>query len=101
MDKNNFKITKFTCYFAYLSTASAFTLPPLLFATFHNTYGISYTLLGTLVLVNFCTQLIIDLIFSFFSRHFNIKATVCIMPLLTSLGLLTYALIPNIFPQHA
>lgn len=101
MDKNNFKRTKFTCYFAYLSTAAAFSMPPLLFATFHETYGISYTLLGTLVLVNFCTQLIIDLVFSFFSKHFNIKATVCIMPLLTSLGLATYALIPNILPQYA
>lgn len=101
MNKNNFKRTKFTCYFAYLSTAAAFSMPPLLFATFHETYGISYTLLGTLVLVNFCTQLIIDLVFSFFSKHFNIKATVCIMPLLTSLGLATYALIPNILPQYA
>ena len=98
---NRFKRTKFACYSAYLSTAAVFTLPPLLFATFHNTYGISYTLLGTLVLVNFCTQLIIDLIFSFFSKHFNIKATVCIMPVLTTVGLLTYALIPNAFPQYA
>ena len=98
---NSFKRTKFACYSAYLSTASVFTLPPLLFATFHDTYGISYTLLGTLVLVNFCTQLIIDLIFSFFSKYFNIKATVCIMPVLTTIGLLTYALVPNIFPQYA
>ena len=98
---NSFKRTKFACYFAYLTTASVFTLPPLLFMTFHNTYGISYTLLGTLVLVNFFTQLIVDLIFSFFSKHFNIKATVCLMPVLTSLGLLAYALIPSIFPQNA
>lgn len=97
----SFKRTKLACHSAYLSAASVFTLPPLLFATFHDTYGISYTLLGTLVLVNFCTQLIIDLIFSFFSKHFNIKATVCIMPVLTTIGLLTYALIPNIFPQYA
>lgn len=98
---HSFKRTKYACYAAYLSTAAVFTLPPLLFMTFHNTYGISYTLLGTLVLVNFFTQLIVDLIFSFFSKHFNIKATVCLMPVLTSLGLLTYALIPNIFPQFA
>lgn len=98
---NNFKRTKFASYSAYLSTASVFTLPPLLFATFRDVYSISYTLLGTLVLVNFCTQLIIDLIFSFFSKHFNMKATVCTMPLLTSLGLLTYAIVPHFFPQHA
>lgn len=98
---NNFKRTKFASYSAYLSTASVFTLPPLLFATFRDVYNISYTLLGTLVLVNFCTQLIIDLIFSFLSKHFNIRATVCTMPLLTSLGLLTYAIVPHIFPQYA
>ncbi len=98
---HSFKRTKFACYSAYLSTASAFSLPPLLFMTFHNTYGISYTLLGTLVLVNFCTQLIIDLIFSFFSKRFNIKATVCIMPILTSIGLFVYAIVPHFFPQQA
>lgn len=98
--KNNFKLTKYACYSAYLSTASVFTLPPILFASFHSFYGISYTLLGTLVLVNFCTQLIIDLIFSFFSKYFNIKATVCTMPILTSVGLLIYALAPTLFPQN-
>lgn len=97
----NYKLTKYACYFAYISTAPIFTLPPILFATFREMYDISYTLLGTLVLINFCTQLIIDLIFSFFSKHFNIKATVCTMPVLTSMGLLIYALIPNILPQYA
>lgn len=98
---NNYKRTKYACYFAYLSTASIFSLPPLLFMTFHTTYGISYTLLGTLVLINFCTQLIVDLIFSFFPKHFNIKATIFTMPILTTLGLSVYALAPHFFPQHA
>ncbi len=101
MDKNNFKRTKFACHFSFISGASAFVLPPLLFATFNKMYDISYTLLGTLVLVNFCTQLIIDLIFSFFSKHFNIRATICTMPILTSLGLLTYAIVPHFFPESA
>lgn len=97
---NSFKRTKYACYFAYLTTASVFTLPPLLFMTFHNTYGISYTLLGTLVLANFFTQLVVDLIFSLFPKRFNIKAIILTMPLLTSLGLLVYALAPYIFPQN-
>ena len=76
MDQMNYKRTKYACYFTYLAMSSVFSLPPLLFATFREMYGISYTLLGTLVLVNFCTQLGIDLIFSFFSRHFNIHKTI-------------------------
>ncbi|MBR5808944.1 MAG: MFS transporter [Clostridia bacterium] len=101
MHRNNFKRTKFACHFAFISTASAFTLPPILFATFHDMYNISYTLLGTLVLVNFCTQLILDLIFSFFTKYFNIKTTIRIMPILTSLGLITYAIVPHFFPHSA
>lgn len=97
----NFKRTKFACYFSYLAMASVFSLPPMLFMTFHDTYGISYTLLGTLVLVNFCTQMTVDLIFTFFAKYFNIKVTVRIMPLLTAVGLSLYALIPTFFPQYA
>ncbi len=96
-----FRKTKYACYFSYLAMASAFSLPPMLFITFREMYGISYTLLGTLVAINFCTQLCIDLIFSFFSKKFNIHACVKIMPLLTTLGLLTYALIPTFFPNFA
>lgn len=81
--------------------SSVFSLPPILFITFHEMYGISYTLLGTLVLVNFFTQLTIDLIFTFFTKHFNIHKSIKTMPLLTSLGLLIYAIIPTLIPQHA
>ena len=95
------KHTKHACYFAYLAMSSIFSLPPLLFNTFRTMYGISYTLLGTLVLINFCTQLTVDLIFTFFTKYFNPHKTVRIMPCLTTLGLLVYALVPTFFPQIA
>lgn len=97
----NYKRTRFACFFAYLSMSSVFVLPPMLFVTFHEMYNISYTLLGTLVLINFCSQLVIDLIFTFLSKHFNIALTVRIMPLLTFTGLILYAMLPNIFPEYA
>lgn len=97
----NYKLTKYSCYYSYLSMASVFSLPPLLFNTFHDMYGVSYTLLGTLVAVNFCTQLCVDLIFTFFTKYFNIKKTVTVMPMITSVGMLIYALVPWIFPQYA
>ena len=80
--------------------SSIFSFPPLLFVTFHDTYGISYTLLGTLVLSNFCTQIIIDVIFTLFSKHFNIDKVIKIMPMITSLGLCVYAFSPIIFVGH-
>lgn len=98
---NSFKRTRNACYFTNVIMASIFSLPPLLFVTFRETYGISYTLLGTLVLINFCTQLFIDLIFTFFTKYFNIKITLRVMPLLTSIGMFIYALVPTLFPDYA
>lgn len=80
--------------------SSIFSLPPVLFVTFHESYGVSYALLGTLVLVNFFTQLTIDLIFTLFSKYFNAKILVRSMPLITSAGLSLYALAPVLFPQN-
>ena len=99
MQKNLFKRTKLACYTAYFTMSSVFCLPPLLFVTFYETYGISWALLGTLVLTNFCTQLGIDLLFTAFSKKFNVALIVKIMPLITSLGLLIYALSPFIFTE--
>ncbi|MBR0446654.1 MAG: MFS transporter [Oscillospiraceae bacterium] len=99
--KQNFKRTKFACYAAYFTMSSIFCVPPLLYVTFHEAYGISFTLLGTLVVANFLTQLGIDLIFSAFSRYFPISKIVKIMPILTCFGMVLYALIPWIFPDKA
>lgn len=92
---------KLACYTSSLSMSVVGNLSPVLFLIFRSLYGISYSLLGTLVLVNFVTQLGIDLVFSFFSHKFNIPRVLRVMPLLTVLGLLVYALIPFFFPSTA
>lgn len=90
---------KMACYTTNASMSVVATLSPILFLTFHDLYGISYSLLGTLVLINFFTQLTIDLIFSFFSHKFNIPLSVKITPALTVIGLLVYAVFPYLFPD--
>ncbi len=97
----NYKRTKYACYFTYLAAASVFSLPPILFLTFRELYGISYTLLGTLVTVNFCIQLGMDLLLSFFGKYFNPHTLLRVTPLITSVGLFTYALFPLLYPEHA
>lgn len=98
--KNSYARLKAACYSSNISMSIVGNLSPLLFLTFRTLYGISYSLLGLLVLINFFTQLLIDLIFSFFSHKFNIPFTVKIMPLLAVLGLAIYGLAPNIFPDN-
>lgn len=93
------KRLKAACYTSNMSMSVVANLSPLLFLTFRSMYGISFSLLGLLVLINFFTQLTIDLIFSFFSHKFNIKKTVIVMPALTVAGLIIYALYPFFFPD--
>ena len=87
------------CYTSSMSMAIVTTLPPLLFLTFRDLYGISYSLLGLLVVVNFVTQLLIDLLFSFFSHRFPIVKVVKFTPAITILGLAVYAAWPYFFPN--
>jgi fucose permease len=97
----SFRRVKAACYMTNMSMSVVGNLSPLLFLTFHTRYGISYSLLGLLVLLNFCTQLAVDLIFSFFSHRFNIEKTVKITPVITVVGLWVFALLPQLFPTYA
>ncbi len=93
------KRLRLACYTANLTMSLVGALSPLLFLTFREMYGISYSLLGLLVLANFVTQLLVDLVFSFFSHRFHIPTAVKTAPVLTALGLLIYALWPFFSPD--
>jgi MFS family permease len=53
------------------------------------------------VLINFATQLLVDLIFSLFSHKFNISKTVKFTPVLTFIGLLVFSTFPLLFADYA
>ena len=93
------KRLKYACYSTNVCMSVVSCFSPLLFLTFRSMYSISYSLLGLLVLVNFLTQLAVDLAFSFFSHKFNIPKAVKFTPVLTAIGLFIYALSPWIFPH--
>lgn len=91
---------KYACYTTNITMSVVGNLSPILFLTFRSLYGISYSLLGLLVLVNFSTQLTIDLVFSFFSHKFNIPKTVRFTPILGAIGLIVYSIWPFLFPNQ-
>ncbi|MBQ8174490.1 MAG: MFS transporter [Clostridia bacterium] len=93
-----YRTAKIACYLSCISMSVAANISPLLFLTFRELYGISYTLLGLLVLVNFCTQLGVDLIFSFFSHRLPLGICVRATPVLSVVGLVVFALAPSLFP---
>lgn len=96
-----YRRTKKACYLTGITMAISANLSPILFLTFKDMYDLSYTLLGLLVVINFFTQLFIDLIFTFFTKYFNIEKTVKITPFIVFVGLILYAILPCFFPDTA
>lgn len=97
----NFTYTKYACYLSGMSMAIIIIVPALLFETFRELYDISYTLLGTLVVINFVTQLSVDLLFTFFPSAFDVPKTTKLTPFLTILGFLIFSLMPQAVPSLA
>lgn len=91
---NNTKRVRLACYSTNVLMAVVGNLSPILFLTFKTVYNVSYALLGALVLINFITQLTVDLIFSFFSHKINMAKAVKITPVIGFIGLLVYSLGP-------
>lgn len=96
-----YALAKKACYLTGITMSVASNLSPILFLTFRNMYGLSYTLLGLLVVMNFVTQLSVDLIFTFFTKYFNIHKTVRFTPFFAFVGLVIYAAFPMVFPDTA
>lgn len=96
----NLKKVKLACYTTNVSMSIIANLSPVLFITFRSMYGLSFSLLGLLIVINFVTQLLVDLIFSFFSHKFNHGLMVKIAPVLTVIGLIIYGTSPYIFASN-
>lgn len=92
---------KYACYSGSLCMAVAANLPPILFLTFRTAYGLSFAELGLLILLNFSTQLLVDLWLSFFSYRLKLDFWIRFMPWLSAMGLGVYALVPCLFPDCA
>jgi len=99
MSPSSIRRVKYACYSTNLMMSVVGNLSPVLFLSFRSLYGLSFSLLGFLVLINFVTQLTVDLILSFFSHRFNIPRLVKTIPVIAFFGFCLYALLPVFFPE--
>ena len=91
--------TVLACYLTSASTAATQNLSSLLFLTFRSMYGISFARLGLLIFVYFGTQIIVDLLFSFFSDRFDCAVSMKVTPVFITVGMWLFAASPLIFPN--
>ncbi len=97
--KNTYKPTIFACYRANFVHASINNLSPLLFIVYQQKFNLSYTLLASLILFNFCTQILADLISVKYVDKIGYRKSAVFSQGMAVLGLVLMAILPNVLPS--
>ena len=94
--KKNYKLTMTCCFGSYLVQSTIINFLPLLFITFHESFGIPLQQITLLVTVNFLTQLIVDFAAAFFVDKIGYKAGAILAQFFSSLGLVLLGILPDV-----
>lgn len=96
--RKNYKHTITACCIAGIVQAVIVNFSPLLFLTFQTNYGVSLGRLGLLVLINFGTQLLVDLISVKLVDKIGYRAAIVASHAFSTLGLLLLGILPECLP---
>ena len=83
-----------TCYLGYITQAIIVNLAPILFIVFQNHYGISYEMLGRLILINFGVQIAADVISLRITDRVGYRIMGVTAHLFSAVGLICLAVLP-------
>ena len=92
----SYRTTTWACYLSYVVQSVVNTLPPLLFVTFQQSYGLTVAQLGLLVVLNFGSQVVIDLLAAPIADHYGYRATMLFGHGCALGGLVLMALLPQL-----
>ena len=95
----NYKRTLYACFIGYVVQAIVNNFIPLLFLTFHNTYGISLSSITMLITFNFAIQLAVDFLSAGFIDKIGYKASMILAHLLAILGFISLTILPDLLPS--
>lgn len=96
MEKINYRSTIRSCYIGYISHAIVNHLVPLLFIIFQTQYKISFEMLGRLILLNFATQLVTDVITVRIVDRIGYRKLMVAAHFFASFGLVLLAFLPGV-----
>lgn len=92
----SYKHTLFSCYIGYITQAIVNNIAPLLFLTFRKEYGLSIKEISLLITLNFCTQLLVDLLSTKLVDYIGYRTAAVTAHAMAVLGLLSMAVLPDI-----
>jgi len=97
--KKNYKLTMLTCFGSYLVQAAVINFLPLLFITFHDSFGIPLQQITLLVTINFIVQLTVDLLAALFIDRVGYRVGAVGSQVFCTLGLVLLAILPDVMPS--
>ena len=98
-NKKKYKKTLIACYLGFITQAICANFAPLLFITFHTSYGITFANLALISTVFFFTQLLVDLVCAKIVDYIGYRTCVVAAEVTSGLGLAGLAFIPELTPS--
>ena len=96
--RKNYKLTMLSCFGSYLVQATVINFLPLLFITFHDSFGIPLQQITLLVTVNFIVQLAADLVAAIFIDRVGYRVGAVGSQVFCSVGLILLTFLPDLMP---
>ena len=97
--KQNYQKTMYACFIGYIVQAVVNNFVPLLFVTFQKSYGISLSKVTLLITINFCVQLLVDMLSAGFVDKIGYRASVIMAHIFAAAGLLGLTFLPDLLPN--
>jgi len=97
-ENKKYKKTIYACYRGYITQAIIVNLSPLFFVIFQDNYNVSFVTLGSIVLLNFITQMLTDIAAIKFVEKVGYRVAAVTAHALASAGLLMLGFLPMIMP---
>ena len=94
--EKKYNYTIYACFVGYIVQAIVNNFVPLLFLTFHATYGIPMTQITLLITFNFGLQLIIDLLSVTFVDKIGYRASMAIAHICAAVGFVLLTILPDL-----
>ncbi len=94
-----YKDTRIACYTGYFVQAIINNLSPVFFIIYQNKLGISYSLLSLLIIINFLTQLVTDVLSIGFAEKYGERKCVVVSHILSFVGMTLLGVLPSAMPN--
>ncbi len=99
MKQKNYKQTLLACYLGFVIQAISANFLPLLYITFHKTYGIGFGKLALLSTEFFLTQLVVDFICAKVVDRIGYRPCIIAAQITSALGIAGLSFVPDLLPS--